>query len=104
MRGLLSEWWRLGGVFGVVFVILFNLAGTLQGRTPTFVYPVDEVRTYFAGQSDTYLAGGYFIQLAIVLFLLPFLASLKGLLGRVETGPRILSVLTFAGGFSPQVW
>lgn len=79
-----DKWWRVGGAAGVLFLIMFIVGIVLQGEAPQFDEPVDEIRDWFADNGEQYLVGDYMVGLAFVLFFLPFLASLRGLLARVE--------------------
>jgi len=93
-----DKWWRVGGVAGILFLIMFIVGITLQGEPPTFDEPVDEIRDWFADNGEQYLVGDYLTGLAFLLFFLPFLASLRGLLAVAEGGPAVWSRVAFAGG------
>jgi hypothetical protein len=99
MNGIMQQWWRLGGVLGIAFIVLFIIGGfILQGESPTYNDPIAEIRAYWEDDGQTYLIGDYLIGLAIVLFFLPFLVCLRTLLGRAEGEPQIWSRVCFAGG------
>jgi len=93
-----DKWWRVGGVFGILFVIMFIVGISIQGEAPTFDEPVDEIRDWFADNGEQYLVGDYLITLGFIFFFLPFLASLRGLLASAEGGPAVWSRVAFAGG------
>jgi hypothetical protein len=93
-----DKWWRVGGAAGILFLIMFIVGITLQGEPPTFDEPVDEIRDWFADNGEQYLVGDYLTGLAFLLFFLPFLASLRGLLAAAEGGPAVWSRVAFAGG------
>jgi hypothetical protein len=99
-----SQWWRVGGLLGVAFIILFIVAGiALQGETPFFDDPINEVRTYFDEDGTRYLVGDYLNGIAFVFLFLPFLIILRGVLSWVEGPPNILSWLAFAGGIATVI-
>ena len=93
-----DRWWRVGGVAGILFLIMFIVAIVVEGEPPQFDEPVDEIRDWFADNGEQFLVGEYLIGLAFVLFFLPFLASLRGLLAAAEGGPAVWSRVAFAGG------
>ena len=93
-----DKWWRLGGAFGILYLVLFIAGISVQGEPPQFDKPVDEIRDWFADNGEQHLAGGYMIGLAFMLFFLPFLASLRGLLAAAEGGAAVWSRVAFAGG------
>lgn len=95
---LWGNWWRMGGVAGILFLALFILGIVLQGDPPDFEDPVDKIRDWFTDNGEQYLVGNYLIGLAFVLFFLPFLASLRGLLAAAEGGAAVWSRVAFAGG------
>jgi len=94
-----DKWWRVGGVAGILFLIMFIVGGiVLQGEPPTFEDPVGEIRDWFADNGKQYLVGEYLLGLAFFVFFLPFLSSLRGLLASAEGGPAVWSRVAFAGG------
>ena len=95
---MLNQWWRLGGVFGILFLVLFIVGAMYQGETPTYGDPVDEIRAYFVDDGQTYLVGDFIIGLAFILFFFPFLSALRSVLGVAEGGVQIWSRLVLAGG------
>jgi hypothetical protein len=96
-----SQWWRVGGVLGIAFVLVVIIGGAVvQGETPVFDDPIDEIRAYFDDDGTRYLVGDYIIGLAFIFLFLPFVTILRGLLSWVEGAPNILSWLAFIGGLS----
>jgi hypothetical protein len=93
-----DKWWRVGGIAGILFLVLFIAGISVQGEVPAFDEPVDEIRDWFADNGEQYLVGDYLITLGFVFFFLPFLASLRGLLASAEGGPAVWSRVAFAGG------
>ena len=101
MTGLMSQWWRLGGVFGIGFAV-FPAVGLLILQIDAVNYdnPIREIKEYFVDDGDIYLVGDYLIFIGFVFFFFPFLLSLRALLGRVEGGINLYSWLSFVGGLS----
>jgi hypothetical protein len=102
MNGLTREWWRLGGAFGIAFVILFIVGIVVQeaatGTPPSFDDPISEIRSYWEAEGQGYLAADYIFALAFLLVFLPFLAALRGLLGAAEGGGQLFSRTALLGG------
>jgi hypothetical protein len=102
MNVLFRQWWRVGGFFGIAFVVLFIVAIIVQevasGTPPDFNDPVQEVRAYFEEERQGYLVADYLVWLAFIVLLLPFLVALRGLLGAAEGGGQVFSRTAFAGG------
>jgi hypothetical protein len=94
----MQQWWRLGGVFGIGFIILFIIGVILQGESPTYDDPIDDIRAYWSDDGQAYLVGDYLIGLAFLLFFLPFLVSLRSLLGLAEGSVQMWSRTAFAAG------
>jgi hypothetical protein len=96
IRGM---WWRLGGAAGLIYVVLFIFGGfVLQGDSPSRDDSIAEIRAYFADDGQTYLVGDYLTAIAFIFFFLPFLVTLRSLLGSSEPSPPILSRLGLIGG------
>ena len=100
LDGLFDRWWRLGGVAGILFLVLFIVGIVLEGEAPDFDDPVDDIRDWFTDNGEQYLVGDYLVGLAFVLFFLPFLSSLRGLLARAEGDPAVWSWVVFAAGIA----
>ena len=82
----------------MLFLIMFIVGIVVQGEPPSFDEPVDEIRDWFTDNGEQYLVGDYMVGLAFMLFFLPFLASLRGLLAAAEGGPAVWSRIAFTGG------
>ena len=96
-----DKWWRVGGVAGILFLIMFIAGFVLQfvlGEAPAFDKPDEEIRDWFTDNGEQYLVGDYLVGLSFVLLFLPFLSSLRGLLASAEGGPAVWSRVAFAGG------
>jgi hypothetical protein len=97
----MNQWWRLGGVLGIAFIIAFIIGGiVLQGETPYYDDPIEEVRAYWEDDAQSYLIGDYIIGVAVMLGFLPFLVCLSSFLGRLEREPQLLSRLGLYGGLA----
>jgi hypothetical protein len=101
MDALWQQWWRVGGGFGIGFVILFLIGGiVLTGDTPTRDDSIEDIRRFFADDGEMYLAGDFLTGIAFVFFFLPYLVTLRWVLGSGEGWPPIWSWLTVIGGVS----
>jgi len=100
MDSLLRQWWRLGGVFGIAFAILFIVGIFVQGDTPMRDDSIQDIRAYFSDDGDLYLVGDYITGIAFVFFFLPYVVTLRWVLGSGEGWPPIWSWLTVVGGVS----
>jgi hypothetical protein len=101
MEGLVKQWWRLGGVLGIGYVILFivGIVG-IQGESPMLHDSMGEIRQYFGEDGQQYLVGDYLVGLGFILFFLPFLAILRAFLGHAEGPPALLSRIALLGGLT----
>jgi len=95
-----DKWWRVGGVAGILYLVMFIIGIILQGGPPNFDDPVDEIQGWFTDNGKQYIAGNYLIGLGFVLFFLPFLSSLRGLLAAAEGGAAVWSRVAFAAGLA----
>jgi len=95
---MLGSWWRLGGVLGVAFVGVWLLKMVGTGVTPPYDDPIADIRAYWEDDGRRYLVVQYFALLAGVIFLLPYMVALTTLLGRAESGARLWSRVSLAGG------
>lgn len=104
MDALWRQWWRVGGIFGIGFVILFLIGGViLTGDTPQRDDSIEDIRKFFADDGERYLAGDYVSGIAFVFLFLPYLVTLRWVLGSGEGWPPIWSWLTVLGGVSMLV-
>jgi hypothetical protein len=95
--GLLSQPARLGGFFGIGFIVLFIISIILQGDTPMSNDSADEIRSYFVDNGDKYLALDFMTGIALIFFFLPFAACLRTILAAAEGEPGICSRLSYTG-------
>jgi hypothetical protein len=103
-RGLerpVPRWWRLAGLFGLGWFVLFAVGAiVLQGEPPASDAPLAEVRQFFTDNGTQFLIGDYLAGLAFLLLFLPFVVGFRSLLGAAEGGPQIASRLVLVGGLA----
>jgi hypothetical protein len=100
-EGVGLRWWRLAGLFGLGWFVLFAVgAVVLQGEPPAYDASLAQVRQFFTDNHTRFLLGDYLADLAFVLLFLPFVAGLRSLLGAAEGGPQIASRLVLVGGLA----
>jgi hypothetical protein len=97
VSGLVSQWWRLGGVSGILFLVVFIIGSSFQSEPPAYGDPTDEIRAFWVEEGGDYLTGDYVIGLAFILFFYPFVSALTGVLGAAEGGVRFWSRIAFGG-------
>jgi len=101
MEALWRQWWRVGGMFGIGFVILFIIGPVLlTGDTPTRDDSIEDIRKFYADDGEMYLVGDFIAGIAFTFFFLPYLVTLRWVLGSGEGWPPIWSWLTVLGGLS----
>ncbi|HWC29764.1 MAG TPA: hypothetical protein VG845_06755, partial [Dehalococcoidia bacterium] len=93
---IMRQWWRLGGISGILFLVLFLIGGSMQAEPPMYDDPVEEIRAHWVDEGGTYLTGDYIIGVGFILFFFPFLSALTSLLGNAEGGTRMWSRIAFA--------
>ena len=99
MDALWRQWWRVGGIFGIGFAVLFIIGPViLTGDTPTRGDSIEDIRNFFADDGEMYLVGDYIGGIAFVVFFLPYMVTLRWVLGSGEGWPPIWSWLTVIGG------
>jgi hypothetical protein len=96
-----GRWWRLAGLFGLGWFVLFAVGAiVLQGEPPAYDASLAEVRQFFTDNGTQFLLGDYLAGLAFLLLFLPFVVGLRSLLGAAEGGPQIASRLVLVGGLA----
>ena len=95
---MVGSWWRLGGMLGIAFVVVWLLKMVGTGVTPPYDDPIGEIREYWEDDGRRYLVVQYASLLAMVIFLLPYMVALTTMLGRAEAGARLWSNVSLAGG------
>lgn len=104
MSNLVRHWWRLGGLSGVAFVVVFVIGVVIQHGVVAYNEPVDEIRDFWVENGQRYLIGDYVLGLAFTLFYIPFFVALTSLLRRAEGGDGIASRVAFVGALSALLW
>jgi hypothetical protein len=95
----LNEWWKLSGWCGLIWLVLFIIgAFVLQGDGPMYDDSIDEIRAFFVDDSDNYLAGGYLIGLASIIFFVPFVLGLSHYVALAERGPQFYARIAMIAG------
>jgi hypothetical protein len=92
------NWWRFGGIDGIIWAILFFVGNGISGESPSRDDSVADIREYFTNDGDAYLTGDYILGIAFVIFFLPFVIALGYYLARAEGSPPIWSTMTLVGG------
>lgn len=99
--GILKNPWKLGGIAGLVFFVLFVVGGlVLQGDTPMYGDSVKEIRDYFGNGDDSnrFLIGDWLTAIGFVLFFLPFMSALRQVLAPADPSDGVLARLIVPGG------
>ena len=94
---LFKQWWRLGGICGVLFIVVFVVGVLIQGNTPTYGDPTDEIRNKWVDNGNAYLVGDYITTLGVILFFFPFVSALRVFLGAAEGGSQMFSRVVMVG-------
>ena len=95
---MLGKWWRLGGLLGVAFIVVWLPAFLSKGTTPVFDDPIDEIRAFWQDHGLRYLLAQYVVLLAAMVLLLPYMVAFTSMLGRAEGGARLWSRVSLIGG------
>ena len=104
MPKLWQQWWRLGGIAGIAFVVVFVVGVALQSAPPLVDDPIDEIRADWVNDGQRYLLADYLLGLAFALFYIPFIAAVGEMLGRAEGGGKLWSRVAFIGGLIIMLW
>ena len=88
---------RVIGLMGIIGVLmfLFTIFG-LEQEAPGLDDPASEARTWWADNGEQFLIGDYISGIALVLFLVPFVVGLYGILSRAEGADPLGSRVMFA--------
>ena len=95
---IFTNWQKLGGAAGILFVILFVIGIGFQIDSPTHNDPLADIQEWFADNGERYIIGDYIIGLAMVLLFLPFLGALRNMLQGAEQGEVRWSGMAYVGG------
>ena len=94
-RSLMNQWWRLGGLAGILYVVLFVIGILIEGDTPMPDNSASDIKQYFVDNGDKFMIGDFIIGIGFVFFFLPFASALGSFLGRSEGEPPVWSRLIF---------
>src|SRR5574341_1699840 len=95
---ILGQWWRLAGIAGIVFSVLFVVGAiALQGEPPQRTDSVEEIRQYFIDDGEIYLTGDYLVGIGFIFFFLPWAVGLSRLIRRADGLSGMLSTLVVVG-------
>ncbi|HJY44210.1 MAG TPA: hypothetical protein VJ301_06280, partial [Propionibacteriaceae bacterium] len=92
-----TQWRRLGGVAGLLFVVLTLITVFLPFTTPAADVPTSEIVTVIVDDRTSLLTFGYLLGLGAAV-LMVFTAALYSLLRRGEGNAGGPSVLVLAAG------
>lgn len=95
---MLGKWWRLGGLLGIAFIVVWLPAFISKGDTPVFDDPIAETRAWWQDHGLRYLLAQYVVLLAAMVLLLPFMVAFTSVLGRAEGGVKLWSRVSLIGG------
>jgi len=104
MDSVMRQWWRLGGAGAILFIILVAVSFGLQIDAPTYDDPIDDIRAYWVDDGQQYLIGDYLFGIGFAFLFLPFIVSLRALLGRAEGGVNLWSRVAFLGAILVIIW
>ena len=89
---------RMGGIFGIAFIILFIIAGpVLQSDVPVAGDSVADIRSYWADDGDRYLTGDLLFGIAVILLFVPFAAALRTVIASGDRSGGMWVRMMFAG-------
>jgi hypothetical protein len=95
------RWWRLAGLFGLGWFVVFAVGAiVLQGEPPASNASLAEVRQFFTDNHTRFLVGDYLAGLAFLLLFLPFVVGFRSLLGTAQGGPQLAARLVLVGGLA----
>src|SRR5438105_3254030 len=93
----LDDSWRVGGVCGIGFLVLFFVGIFGQGDSPMFGDNVADYRSSYAAHADRYVLFNWIISLAIVFLFVPFASALRGILGTADAPGGMWARVAFTG-------
>ncbi|MPZ23482.1 MAG: hypothetical protein GEU28_08040 [Dehalococcoidia bacterium] len=100
-----DQWWRIGGICGLAWAILFIVAAfILQGDSPSRDDSIEEIRQYFTEDDSVYLLGDYLLAFAFGLFFLVYLVILRRVLSAIDGWPAILATVALFAGALTIIW
>jgi len=94
-----EQWWKTGGLCGVLYVVLFIVGFVLQGGGPSPDDSPAEIKQWFIDNDSMYMIGDIVFGIAFIFFFVPFIGLLSTYLGRHETdGAGWSRVILMYGG------
>jgi hypothetical protein len=97
-----TQWRRLGGVAGLLFVVLTLITVFIPFTTPAADVPTSEIVTVIVDDRTNLLTFGYLLGLGAAVFMV-FTAALYSLLRRGEGRTGGPSVIVLAGGIGTSL-
>ncbi len=94
----LSNWPRVGGIAGIIYVVLFVIGVVSQGDVPMYGSSGEEISRFFADSSSQYMTSDFIIGIAFLVFYFPFLACFITLLRIADGISRPWPLLALIGG------
>jgi len=89
-----EQWWKTGGLCGVLFIVLFIVGFVMQGGGPSPDDSPAEIKQWFLDNDSKYMIGDIIFAIAFVFFFLPYVGMLSTFLARKETDgagwPRVV--------------
>ncbi|MEX0682086.1 MAG: DUF4386 family protein [Dehalococcoidia bacterium] len=102
--GMMAQWWRLGGIAGIAWIVVFVVSIVLQGESPSRDDSIEDIRQYFSDDGDMYLVGDWLIGVAFFFFFLPYAVVLSYMVRRDDGMPPILANLVVIGAVTATVF
>lgn len=81
----LNDPWRVGGVLGIAFLVMFAIGAIISGAVPEYDDDIADIRAFFEEDGDRFLLGDWFIAVALVVIFLPFAATVRTVLGKADS-------------------
>lgn len=103
MVGMPRQWWRLGGVAAIAFVVVFVVGVALQSAPPSWMTPSTRSGAIGSRAANS-TSSPATCSLGFVFFYIPFMLVLRSLLGRVEGGIELWSRAALVGAFTTLLW
>jgi Domain of unknown function (DUF4386) len=92
-----TQWWRVSGIAGLLFVVLSFIAAGMNVQPPSYDQDAAVIATWFAENGPWFRTGHFAAGLAFLLFYFPFFAGFCERLREAEGSPAIWSRVAWAG-------
>ena len=86
------------------FVVLFVVGVIVQGEPPLVDDSVEEIRRDWVADGQQYLVASYILGLAFVFLFIPFVVTLRTLLGQAEASIQLWSRVSMIGAVATILW